>query len=469
MRKKKKNDISRRAFIKGCGATCAAMGSLPFFSSFLNLGMISSASAANIGQEYKAMVCILLAGGNDSFNMLVPKGNPEYQEYQSARGDLALGQNDLLSLDVLDGDGREFGLHPGMTELQQLFNNGAASFITNVGTLIEPVANAQEFETRAKLLPLGLFSHADQIEQWQTSLPDKRTGIGWAGKMNDLLQDLIGNNNISMNISLSGTNIFQTGNQTTEFSVSSQGSTSIIGYKGGDTYEQILTQSIDSMLNLEYKNIFEQAYANKLRNSLDAEIAFREAIMSVQSVNTPFSNNMFSNSLKFIANTINARENLGQKRQVFFVLFGGWDHHDDTLPRQQEMLPVISKGLSEFYNALTEMGITDNVATFTTSDFARTLTSNGKGSDHAWGSNQIVVGGGIKGSRIFGNYPVLALNNPLDVGRGVLIPTTSTDEFFAELALWFGVTGSELSSILPNIGRFYDINSGSAPIGFLNI
>ena len=465
----KKKNINRRTFLKGCGATCAAMSSLPFFSSFLNLGMISSASAANIGQEYKAMVCILLAGGNDSYNMLVPKGNSEYQEYASTRGDLALEQNELLSLNVLDGDGREFGLHPGMSELQQLFNNGAASFITNVGTLIEPVSNVQEFESGAKSLPLGLFSHADQIEQWQTSLPDKRTGIGWGGRMNDLLQGLIGNNNISMNISLSGTNIFQTGTQTTEFSVSSQGSTSIIGYRGDGPYEQILTQSIDSMLNLQYKNIFEQAYANKLRNSLDAEKEFSEAIMSVDSLDTTFSNTPFSNNLKFIANTINARERLGIKRQVFFVLFGGWDHHDDTLPLQQQMLPVVSRGLNELYNALIEMDIIDSVVTFSTSDFARTLTSNGKGSDHGWGSNQVVMGGGVQGSRIFGNYPVLALKNPLDVGRGILIPTTSTDELFAELALWFGVEGSELSSILPNISRFYDTNSGSAPIGFLNI
>lgn len=464
-----KKTMNRRSFLKGCGVTCAAMGSLPFFSSFLNLGMISSASAANIGEDYKAMVCILLAGGNDSFNMLVPKGNAEYQEYSSARGDLALVQNELLSLNDLEGDGREFGLHPGMPELQQLFNSGAASFITNVGTLIEPVTNAQEFEAGSKLLPLGLFSHADQIEQWQTSLPDRRTGIGWAGKMNDLLQGLIGNNNISMNISLSGTNIFQTGNQTTEFSVGSEGTTSIIGYRGDGPFEQILTQSIDSMLNLEYRNIFEQAYANKLRNSLDAEREFSEAIFSTDSLNTPFSNTPFSNNLKFIANTINARSSLGLKRQVFFVLFGGWDHHDDTLPLQQQMLPVVSKGLNELYNALVEMDLVDSVVTFTTSDFARTLTSNGKGSDHGWGSNQVIMGGGVKGSRIFGNYPVLALNNPLDVGRGVLIPTTSTDEFFAELALWFGVEGSELTSILPNIGRFYNTSSTTAPIGFLNI
>ncbi len=469
MKRNKGSSISRRTFLKGTGAACAAMGSLPFFSSFLNLGMISSASAANIGQEYKAMVCILLAGGNDSFNMLVPKGNAEYQEYKAARGDLALSQNDLLSLNIIEGDGREFGLHPGMGELSQLFNSGAASFITNVGTLVEPLANVQEVEAGAKLLPLGLFSHADQIEQWQTSLPDQRTGIGWGGRMNDLLEGLIGNNNISMNISLSGTNIFQTGNQTTEFSVSPEGTNSIIGYQGEDPYEQILTQSIDSMLNLNYKNIFEQAYANKLRTSLDTEMAFREAVMSVKSVSTEFSENEFSKSLKFIANTINARNSLGLKRQVFFVLFGGWDHHDDTLPLQGEMLPVVSKGLYEFHSALNEMGITKDVVTFTISDFGRTLTSNGKGSDHAWGSNQIVMGGGVKGGRIFGDYPVLALDNPLDVGRGVLIPTISTDEFFAELALWFGVTGSELSQILPNIGRFYDTGSGSAPLGFLNI
>ena len=468
MVKNNKKNISRRSFLKGCGA-CAAMGSLPFFSSFLNLGMINSASAANIGDEYRAMVCILLAGGNDSFNMLVPRGNSEYAEYAAARGDLALNQNDLLQLNEIDGDGREFGLHPGMTELQQLFNDGAASFITNVGTLIEPVSNVQEFESGTKLLPLGLFSHADQIEQWQTSLPDKRTGIGWGGRMNDLLQNLIGNNNISMNISLSGTNIFQTGTQTTEFSVGSGGPSSIIGYGGGGPFEQILTQSIDSMLNLEYRNIFENAYASKLRTSLDAERAFREAIMNVAPIAAPFSDNQFSNNLKFIANVINARESIGQKRQVFFILFGGWDHHDGTIQQQQQMLPVVSAGLSEFYNALVEMGLTNDVVTFTTSDFARTLTSNGEGSDHAWGSNQVVMGGPVNGSRLFGNYPVLQLDNPLDVGRGVLIPTTSTDQFFAELALWFGVSGSELSTILPNIGRFYDTASGIAPIGFLNI
>ena len=464
----KKNFISRRDFIKGCAA-CGAMGSIPLFSSLLNLGMINGASAASIGGDYKALVCILLAGGNDSFNMLVPRSDAEFGEYQNSRGDLALQQSELLPLNVQMGDGREFGLHPGMPELQQLFDSGAAAFISNVGTLIELVANVQEFESGSRLLPLGLFSHADQIEQWQTSLPDKRTGIGWGGRMADLLQQSIGNTNISMNISLSGTNIFQAGNTVSEFSVGSGGPEGIIGYRGSDPFEELLTQSIDSLLNQEYQNIFEQAYANKLKNTLEAEEIFRQSLENSTPLATTFSDSQLSRNFSFIANIMNARASLGQQRQIFFILFGGWDHHDDTLPLQQQMLPVVSRGLSEFYNALVEMNLTNQVTTFTISDFGRTLTSNGKGSDHAWGGNQIVMGGAVNGSRIYGTYPILALDNQLDVGRGRLIPTLSTDQFFAELALWFGVSGSELSSILPNIGRFYDTSSTTLPIGFINM
>ena len=462
------NKFGRRKFLKGVGA-CAAMGSLPLFSSLLNMGMITGASAATIGDDYKALICILLAGGNDSFNMLVPTSDAEYAEYAASRGDLALEKSSLLPLNVQNGDGREFGLHPGMPELQSLFNNGYACFIANIGTLIEHVDNAIQFESGSKLLPLGLFSHADQIEQWQTSLPDKRTGIGWGGRMADLLEQAIGSNSVSMNISVSGSNIFQTGNNTTEFSVDSGGVTGIYGYKGGDPFNILRTQAIDSMLNMEYKNLFEQAYINKLNTTLESQAQFSLALETTTPLNSFFSDNQFSRNLSFIANIINARTSLAQKRQVFFVLFGGWDHHDDTINNQQQMLPIVSRGISEFYSSLQEMNITNDVVTFTISDFGRTLTSNGKGSDHAWGGNQIVMGGGINGSELHGNYPNLALDNPLDVGRGRLIPKISTDEFFAEIALWFGISGSELQSILPNIGRFYDTSSGSAPIGFLNI
>ena len=181
---------------------------------------------------------------------------------------------------------------------------------------------------------------------------------------------------------------------------------------------------------------------------------------------TTFSQNPISQSFQMVARTIAARATLGVRRQTFFILFGGWDHHDEVLNAQAAMLPVVSKGLSEFHAALTELGVLNDVLTFTASDFARTLTSNGQGSDHAWGGNHIVMGGPVAGGDIYGQYPQLYADNDLDTGRGRLIPTTSCDEYFAELALWFGVSPSDLPTVLPNIGRFYTPGSGP-PIGFL--
>ena len=173
-----------------------------------------------------------------------------------------------------------------------------------------------------------------------------------------------------------------------------------------------------------------------------------------------------------IARTIQGRAALGAKRQTFFIQWGGWDHHSEVLNNQAAMLPQLSAAVGAFYNALTALGVQNNVTLFSASDFGRTLTSNGRGSDHAWGGNQFVVGGAVRGQRIFGQYPSLAVNpdigpevNPLDTGRGRFIPTTSCDELFAELALWLGVSKSNLPLILPNIGNFYDTSSSSDPIG----
>ena len=168
-----------------------------------------------------------------------------------------------------------------------------------------------------------------------------------------------------------------------------------------------------------------------------------------------------------VAKTIAARKTLGFKRQTFFILFGGWDHHDEVIKTQQAMLTVVSKAMKEFSNAMTELDINDKVTTFTASDFGRTLTSNGRGSDHAWGGNHMVMGGAVQGGRIYGDYPALYIDNPLDTGRGALIPTISCDEYFAELAKWFGVSNADLDAVFPNIGRFYDTSSTSLPVGFM--
>ena len=463
--------LSRRRFLGQ--ASCAAVGSASLFSTLLNLGATNSAAGyhASGNDDYKALVCLFLGGGNDSFNMLIPRGNQEYNEYKTIRADLALAQDTLLPITPASSNGREFGLHPTIPEVKQLFDEGSLCFMANVGTLVEPTT-LKTYESGLAKLPLGLYSHSDQIMHWQTALPDQRSATGWGGRMADLLYSMNNNDKISMNISLSGSNVFQAGRNTVEYSIEPKsGSTGIEGYGPGqeDVFNQLRTAAIESMLDLQYQNLFEQTFVNITRRALAAHEQFSSAIAGVSPFTTTFSTNNISRSFHMIAKTIAARQALGMKRQTFFVLFDGWDHHDEVLKTQAKMLPIVSKALFEFYSALKEMGMQNNVTTFTASDFGRTLTSNGRGSDHAWGGNQIVMGGAVKGGDIYGTYPSLYANNPLDTGRGRLIPTTSVDEFFAEMALWYGVQASDLNRVLPNIGRFYSTDSTSMPVGFMNL
>ncbi|MEM7128016.1 MAG: DUF1501 domain-containing protein [Chloroflexota bacterium] len=473
---------TRRRFLGE--ASCAAVGSTALFSTLLNMkmanavaGFDSASSSAEPNNktsqddDYKALVCLFLAGGNDSFNMLVPAGNTEYAEYQTVRSDLALAQGTLLPLNGRTADGRAFGVHPSMPEVQQLYNDGNLAFVSNVGTLVEPTTK-QTFENGVAKLPVGLFSHIDQIAHWQTSVPDKRTSIGWGGRTADLLTSLNSNQNISMNISLSGTNTFQSGTTVVDYAIEAtgNGSLGLYGFDNPDgAIKRLKKSALESMLDLEYQNLFEQTFVNTTRTALNNHSQFSTAIAGAPTFTTAFSPNEISRSFQMVAKTIAARQSLGFKRQTFFILFGGWDHHDEVLNNQKAMLSVVSKGLKEFYDGLVELGVENKVTTFTASDFGRTLTSNGQGSDHAWGGNHMVMGGDVGGGQIYGDYPALYLDNPLDVGygRGSLIPTISCDEYFAELATWFGVPSSELSTVFPNIGRFYDTSSASMPVGFM--
>ncbi|MCB0665082.1 MAG: DUF1501 domain-containing protein [Saprospiraceae bacterium] len=467
--------ISRRSFLGT--ASCAAIGSSTMFSSLISLKALNAATASSGfggADDYKALVCILLSGGHDSFNMLVPTSTSEYAEYSESRSNLALDRDALLPLDVINNDGRSFGLHPAMSDVQRLFNEEKVSFITNVGTLIQPVTR-QEVWDEVVPVPLGLFSHSDQIMQWQTSIPHQRSSsLGWGGKVADLIRDMNSNQNISMNVSLSGTNIFQTGNNTIEYAIDAYGgSVGIDGYVKEDMYDVfnvMRTKAIDNMLDFEYQDIFKKTYVDIIRRSRDGHILFDGALEEVGELSTSFSDNYISQSFNMIARTMAARETLGMKRQIFFVDFGGWDHHDELLNNQFGMLNVLSTALGEFDRALQELQLTDCVTTFSISEFGRTLTSNGNGTDHAWGGNVMVMGGHqLRGGRIFGEYPSLVLDSNLDVGGGVFLPTTSTDEYFAEIARWFDVSGANLPLIFPNLENFYDVNSGSLPIGFLNL
>jgi uncharacterized protein (DUF1501 family) len=457
--------INRRRFL---GHSCTlGVASATLSTSVLQLGLARQAAAAT-QEGYRALVCILLAGGNDSYNMVVPNDSDQFAEYAAIRSDLALDQASLLPLAGTTAQGRNYALHPGMPEVQQLYADGELSIMANVGTLLEAV-DAQAVEAGNARLPLGLFSHSDQIAQWQTAVPDDRIAQGWGGRLADLYEGVNAANGISMNISLGGNNLFQSGNRTVQYAISAEGdgATSVNAYDDGSDFGDFRKRMIDELLAVPQTNLLRREYSKRLRGAIDAQRVFVDALQASVTPGTAFSPGPFSQSLRQIARVIAARAALGACRQTFFVQVGGWDHHDEVLDNQANMLPAISQGMKEFRDALIEIGVYDDVTTFTTSDFGRTLTSNGKGSDHGWGGNHLVMGGSVTGAQIIGSYPLLSMNSPLDVGRGIYIPTTSVDEYFAELALWFGVSASDLDGVLPNVRNFYAPESGTPPLGFL--
>ena len=285
--------------------------------------------------------------------------------------------------------------------------------------------------------------------------------------MADIVSPQNTNQRISMSISTSGANEFQAGIATDSFTINPS-ETPTPSLNNSLQEDEELSAAINQIYgNTSFSNLFRRTYTKLFNDSISANAEFISALKSGQAITTQFAADSFSQQLRVIARTIAANQILGVKRQTFFVTYGGWDHHDEVINNMSVMLKPLNDGLTSFQKTMQELGLENNVTTFTTSDFARTLSSNGRGSDHGWGGNAMIMGGAVKGGTVYGTYPSLALNNPLDTGRGVLMPTTSLDQYFAELALWFGVSKGVLQDILPNVGRFYDPSSNSAPIGFL--
>ncbi len=462
-----KHKYSRRDFMGTM--PCLALGSTTLFSSLINLKAMTNimASTSVVGGEYKALVCVLLSGGNDSFNMLMPKGNSEYAEYAQVRSNQAIPQTDILKINPTTSDGREFGIHPRLGDLKNLFEQGNLGFVSNVGTLIEPTTKAS-IQNNSANLPLGLRSHSDQVMHWQTAFPQERTSVGWGGKMADILKSENTSSEVSMNISLGGNNVFQKGNEIVEYAINNDGGVSIAFWDNPDPFFQLMTEDVTDVLNKNYEDVFKESYKGVLKRSIESNDFFNSAIETIAPMTTEFTeNNPLSKDLRMVAQSIAAREELGAKRQIYFVELGGFDNHDELINGHGELMGILNDAFSEFYAATEELGVSDCVTTFTISDFARTLTSNGNGTDHGWGGNAIVMGGAVKGKDMYGTYPSLYLDNDLDVGSGILLPTTSTDVYFAELALWFGISPNDLSQILPNIGNFYSPNTGDSLMGFL--
>ena len=464
--------VTRRKFLGQ--ASCAAVGATTLWSSLVNLKALNALAIANsttLGDpDYKALVCLFQSGGNDSFNMLMPRNPDEYNDYATTRSNIAIPLDQMLPIFPDNAGGRLFGLHPSMVRSQQLFNDGKMAFISNVGTLVEPTTKEQYWQGQVNL-PLGLYSHSDQGQQWMTGLPNGRSGTGWGGRIADIIKDMNSSPNISMNLSLSGTNIFQTGESTIEFALDPyDGSSGIYGYgdvEEWNVFDRLRTRAINSLVDYEYQDMFSKTYIDVIRRSRDGHAQFQEAIGNVPQFQTVFTDNYLSHAFQMAAYSIAAHEALGMKRQIFFIDYGGWDTHDELLGSQSGLLYELDAAFGEFSDVLNELGLSQQVTTFSLSEFGRTLTSNGNGTDHAWGGNVMVLGGDVIGKKIYGEYPSLALNSSIELGSGVMLPQLSSDQYFAELALWFGINPSDLNTIFPTLTNFYQPGSGM-PIGFLN-
>jgi uncharacterized protein (DUF1501 family) len=336
--------------------------------------------------------------------------------------------------------------------LQTLFNQGHLGIVANVGTLVAPVTRAQYLAGGAAVPP-QLFSHADQSVQWQTSVPDQISKTGWGGRMADALQSLNANSKISLSISIAGTNTFEVGNTVLPYTVSPDGSIGLSGFDGSAN-ANVRLQAFKDLLALPQHNLFEQAYADTVSRSIADNDLLTSALAGIPALQTTFPTTALAKQLNMVAKLIAARTNLGMRRQIFFCSVGGYDTHGDQLAGQAGLLTELSQALNAFYSATNELGVAQQVTTFTASDFGRTFPTNGSGSDHGWGSHQFVLGGAVRGGRLFGTFPTLAVNGPDDTGQGRWIPTTSVDEMSSTLASWFGVSASEMPSVLPNIARF---------------
>ena len=447
---------TRRTFIRQ--AACAALGTTGLLNTIFDLRRLSAATISSTAGDYKALVCLFLFGGNDANNVIVPRDTNGYNSYAAARGILAIPQASLLPITLQNGDGRDFGFHPNLVELQSLFNQGKLGIVANVGTLVAPVTRAQYLAGGAAVPP-QLFSHADQAVQWQTSVPDQISKTGWGGRMGDAVKSLNGDSKISLCISIAGTNTFEVGNTVIPYTVSPNGSVGLAGFDGSAN-ANVRLQAFKDLLALPHNNLFEQAFSDTVLRSIAANELLTSALAGLPALQTVFPATSLSNQLKMVANLIAARTNLGMQRQIFFCSVGGYDTHGDQLSGQANLLTELSQALNAFYSATNELGVAQDVTTFTASDFGRTFPTNGTGSDHGWGSHQFVLGGAVQGGRLFGTFPTLAVNGPDDTGQGRWIPTTSVDEMSATLATWFGVSPSDLPTVLPNIGRFAHPNLG---------
>ena len=445
------DNASRRAFLKRSAVLSLAAGATPWAMGLAAMGEAAAAGTT----DYKALVCVFLYGGNDYANTLVPYDQASYNLQQTFRSNLAIDRNTLTPL-VLNPtsalpNGRQYALAPGLDPMLPIFNAGKMSVLLNVGTLIQPTTKAQ-YTAGSVPLPPKLFSHNDQQSFWQSSSPEGASS-GWGGRIGDLFAS--GNGNATFTcVGVSGNAVFLSGKTAVQYQVTTTGSVPVNGIQTPLFGSSSCSSMLQSLMSSPRVQLFENEYARVGKRSILANSQVSSALAGA-SVSTTFpSGNSLADQLKMVARLIAARDTLGAKRQVFFVSISGFDTHDSLLAVHPGLMTTVGNALSAFYQATIDLGVSSQVTTFTASDFGRTLVSNNGGSDHGWGSMHFVLGGSVKGQSFVGTPPVIANGGPDDVGQGRLLPSLSVDQYGATLAKWFGVSASDLASVLPNLKNY---------------
>jgi uncharacterized protein (DUF1501 family) len=435
--------INRRDFLSLClkgGVSAAAL------TNFQLQALTNSVSSVELG-DYKALVCVYLAGGNDSLNMLVPISGEQRSLYEQSRQNLAVTSPiELNTTSIFTGG---VGIHPSLSPIQSVFDSSNLAFVGGVGTLLAPTT-LTDYKNKAVSLPQHLFSHNDQRASWMYGREKLSFNSGWAAR---LLERLEVQDQFAANISLSGTNLWQTGLSTQAFSLNKSGITRINALADYEPRANHVTSIINRLLTTTTHPL-SSAYASSVTDAINNTETMNDAIEAAPEFTTEFSDSNLSEQLSTIAKTISIQSSLSSQRQVFFVSLGGFDTHDYQLDNHPILLETLANALSEFDSALQELNMQDKVTTFTMSEFGRTLTSNGDGTDHGWAGNQIVMGGAVNGGDIYGELLTQQVDGELDVGGGRLIPQVANEQYFATLAQWFGVPSSELSDIFPNLANF---------------
>jgi uncharacterized protein (DUF1501 family) len=456
--------MHRRAFLKRAGAVSALGAGAPLA---LNLAAAGEA-AAFTATDYKALVCVFLYGGNDYANTVVPYDTANYALYNKIRGQVALARNALTATALSPRtpqtltDNLQFALAPELTALKALWDSGQCAVQLNVGPLVVPTTLAQYRSADRKLNPLPpkLFSHNDQQSVWQ-SLGAEGTTIGWGGRLGDLA--LSSNTTSSLTcISAAGNAVFVSGDTVLPYQISPNGVAPVYS-SIYDFFGTAMATTMKTLITQKSNNVLENEFAAVTQRGLDLQFLVANALKPINiatSFNIDGQDNKLADQMSIVAKLIAARGALGSKRQVFFVSIGGFDNHDGLIKDHGPLMAKVNEAIGQFYKATVELGVQNNVTTFTASDFGRTLSANSDGSDHGWGGHHFMVGGAVKGGQYYGTAPHVSITTDDQVGEGRLLPSTSVDQYAATLARWFGVSDTELPTVLPRIGNFASSNLG---------